>query len=57
MNKVKFYNQVLYGIFIEELNRRGIKWKCKHKYNWLTLKGYLEIEICDCQNGDSLTQS
>lgn len=57
MNKVKFYNHVLYSIFVDELTKRGIKWKCNHKYNWFKLKTYLEVEICDRQNGEILAQS
>lgn len=45
MNKVKFYNHVLYSIFVDGLTKRGIKWKCNHKYNWIKLKTYLEVEI------------
>ena len=57
MNKVKFYNHVLYSIFVDELTKRGINWKCNHKYNWFKFKTYLEVEICDRQNGETLAQS
>lgn len=51
MNKVSFYNMMLYSFFTEDLTRRGIKWKCNHKFSWLKLKSYLEVEICKDQEG------
>ena len=45
MNKVKFYNYILYSVFIDLLNEKQIKYKITHRYNWFKLKSYLEVEI------------